>query len=147
MKEMRVGDTLEHAIERADYPPAKVKEILGNETVAVIGYGVQGRGQSLNMRDNGVKVVVGQRAGGKAYDALRSPMVGSRATTLFDRGRSGQTRHRSSNICSVRCGPKRDVGRSLKPLLTAGKALYFSHGFSIVYQRSDRRCAARRIST
>src|SRR3954453_19997609 len=67
VKEMIVGDTREVAVERADYPPAKVKQILKDETVAVLGYGVQGRGQSLNMRDNGVKVIVGQRKGGKAY--------------------------------------------------------------------------------
>ena len=61
MKDMIVGDIKEVAIERSDYPPEKVKQILKDETVAVLGYGVQGRGQSLNMRDNGVKVIVGQR--------------------------------------------------------------------------------------
>ena len=68
MKEICVGDTVEQAIERADFPPDKVKHVLKDEVVAVLGYGVQGRGQSLNMRDNGVKVIVGQRKGGKAYD-------------------------------------------------------------------------------
>ncbi|MBY0456017.1 MAG: ketol-acid reductoisomerase, partial [Gemmataceae bacterium] len=68
MKEIRIGDTVEMAIERADYPLDRVRAILQNETVAVLGYGVQGRGQSLNMRDNGIKVLVGQRKGGKAYD-------------------------------------------------------------------------------
>ncbi|MEO2088691.1 MAG: ketol-acid reductoisomerase, partial [Gemmataceae bacterium] len=83
MKEFKLGDNHETAVERADYPPAKVKEILGNETVAVIGYGVQGRGQSLNMRDNGVTVIVGQRKGGKAYDlCLEDGWVPGK--TLFD---------------------------------------------------------------
>ena len=59
MKEIRIGNTVEQCVERADYPPEKIKAILGGETVAVLGYGVQGRGQSLNMRDNGVKVIVG----------------------------------------------------------------------------------------
>ena len=68
MKEIRIGDTVEQAIERADYPPDKVKHILKDEVVAVLGYGVQGRGQSLNLRDNGITVIVGQRKGGKAYD-------------------------------------------------------------------------------
>src|SRR5437764_7946672 len=68
MKEIRIGNTVEQCVERSDYPPEKVRQVLGTETVAVLGYGVQGRGQSLNMRDNGVKVIVGQRKGGKAYD-------------------------------------------------------------------------------
>src|SRR5262245_63269394 len=68
MKELRIGNITETAVERTDYPPDKVRKILQGETVAVLGYGVQGRGQSLNMRDNGVNVIVGQRQGGKAYD-------------------------------------------------------------------------------
>ena len=68
MKEIRIGDTVEQAIERGDFPTDRVKQILKDETVAVLGYGVQGRGQSLNMRDNGIKVIVGQRKGGRAYD-------------------------------------------------------------------------------
>src|SRR5215208_1365788 len=68
MKELKLGASTETAVERTDYPTEKVKQILASETVAVLGYGVQGRGQSLNMRDNGVKVIVGQRKGGKAYD-------------------------------------------------------------------------------
>src|SRR6188508_1807706 len=68
MKELKLGSNTETAVERSDYPPEKVRQVLGDETVAVLGYGVQGRGQSLNMRDNGVRVIVGQRKGGKAYD-------------------------------------------------------------------------------
>src|SRR5438034_4558607 len=68
MKETTLGNIHETAVERTDYPPEKLKAILAPETVAVLGYGVQGRGQSLNLRDNGVKVIVGQRPGGKAYD-------------------------------------------------------------------------------
>ena len=51
--EIKVGDVAETVVERGDYPPEKIKAILGGETVAVLGYGVQGRGQSLNMKDNG----------------------------------------------------------------------------------------------
>ena len=83
MKETTIGAVHEVAIERSDFPPEKVRAILGPETVAVLGYGVQGRGQSLNMRDNGVKVVVGQRKGGKAYDlCLEDGWVPGK--TLFD---------------------------------------------------------------
>src|SRR5207245_8483723 len=69
MRKIQIGNSAENVVERSDYPPERIKQILGNETVAVLGYGVQGKGQSLNMRDNGVKVIVGQRPGGKAYNA------------------------------------------------------------------------------
>src|ERR1051326_1389770 len=83
MREIRIGNLVETAVERGDYPPQKIQQILGNETVAVLGYGVQGRGQSLNMRDNGVKVIVGQRPGGKSYnDAVSDGW--KPGETLFD---------------------------------------------------------------
>src|SRR5438067_5924686 len=68
MRKIQVGNIAETVVERADYPPEKLKAVLGSETVAVIGYGVQGRGQSLNMKDNGVNVIIGQREGGKSWD-------------------------------------------------------------------------------
>src|SRR5438034_8533037 len=68
MKETTLGNIHETAVERTDYPPEKLKAILGPETVAVLGYGVQGRGQSLNMKDNGVNVIVGLRDTGRGWD-------------------------------------------------------------------------------
>jgi ketol-acid reductoisomerase len=131
MKDMIVDDFKEVAIERGDYPPEKVKQILGGETVAVLGYGVQGRGQSLNMRDNGVTVVVGQRKGGKAYDlCLEDGWVPG--TTLFD-PEEAATKGTVVQYLLSDAGQK-DMWPRLKPLLTKGKALYFSHGFSIVYK-------------
>ena len=130
MKDMKIGNTHEVAIERSDYPPEKVRQILGGETVAVLGYGVQGRGQSLNMRDNGVKVIVGQRKGGKAYDlCLEDGWVPGR--TLFD-PEEAATKGTVVQYLLSDAGQKAMWPR-IKPLLTAGKALYFSHGFSIVY--------------
>ncbi len=83
MKELTIGSITETAVERTDYPPERVRQILKDETVAILGYGVQGRGQSLNLRDNGVKVIVGQRKGGKAYDlCLQDGWVPGQ--TLFD---------------------------------------------------------------
>src|SRR3984885_14160152 len=83
MKEIKIAGITEQAIERSDYPPDRVKQILKDEIIAVLGYGVQGRGQSLNMRDNGVRVIVGQRKGGKAYDtAMQDGWVPGE--TLFD---------------------------------------------------------------
>src|SRR5580700_7219359 len=68
MRTIKVGNITETVVERADYPPERLKAVLGGETVAVLGYGVQGRGQSLNMKDNGVKVIVGQRPNTKSWD-------------------------------------------------------------------------------
>src|ERR687885_893383 len=68
MRQIKIGDTVESVVERADYPPERIKAILGNETVAVLGYGVQGRGQSLNMKDNGVNVIIGLRKDGSSWD-------------------------------------------------------------------------------
>jgi ketol-acid reductoisomerase len=68
MRKIKIGDSAETVAERADFPPERLKQILGQETVAVLGYGVQGRGQSLNMKDNGVNVIVGQREKGRGWD-------------------------------------------------------------------------------
>ena len=131
MKELHLNGNHETAVERGDYPPAKIKEILKDEIVAVIGYGVQGRGQSLNMRDNGVKVIVGQRTGGKAYDlCLEDGWVPGE--TLFD----PETAAAKGTVIQYLLSDagQKEMWPKIKPHLTKGKALYFSHGFSIVYK-------------
>jgi ketol-acid reductoisomerase len=130
MRQIQVGDTVEAVVERADYPPERLKQVLGGETVAVLGYGVQGRGQSLNMRDNGVRVIVGQRKGGKAYDtAVQDGWVPGE--TLFDADEAVKRGTVVQYLLSD--AGQKEYWPRIKPLLTAGKALYFSHGFSIVY--------------
>ncbi|MFO0800767.1 MAG: ketol-acid reductoisomerase [Gemmataceae bacterium] len=131
MKEIRIGNTVEQCVERADYPPEKIKAILGNETVAVLGYGVQGRGQSLNMRDNGVKVIVGQRKGGKAYDLCLEDGW-KPGETLFDPEEAAAKGTVVQYLLSD--AGQKDMWPKIKPHLTKGKALYFSHGFSIVFK-------------
>ena len=69
MRQIQVGDVTETVVERSDYPPERLREVLGPETVAVLGYGVQGRGQSLNMKDNGVRVIIGLRDKGRELQA------------------------------------------------------------------------------
>ena len=64
---MNFGGVIENVETREEFPLEKAREVLKNETIAVIGYGVQGPGQSLNLRDNGFNVIVGQRPG-KTYD-------------------------------------------------------------------------------
>ena len=130
MKEITIGSITETAIERKDYPPEKVRQILANETVAVLGFGVQGRGQSQNMRDNGIKVIVGQRKGGKAYDlCLQDGWVPGE--TLFDPEEAAAKATVIQYLLSD--AGQKEMWPKIKPHLTAGKALYFSHGFSIVF--------------
>jgi ketol-acid reductoisomerase len=131
MRQIQIGSEKETVVERADYPPERIKAILGDETVAVLGYGVQGRGQSLNMRDNGIKVIVGQRKGGKAYDlAQQDGWVPGR--TLFPLEEAAQRGTILQYLLSD--AGQKEQWPTLKKYLTAGKALYFSHGFSIVYK-------------
>ena len=63
MAQLNFGGVTETVISRDEFPLEKAREILKDETIAVIGYGVQGPGQSLNLRDNGFNVIVGQRPG------------------------------------------------------------------------------------
>ena len=130
MRQIQIGGTKEEVIERSDYPPEKIRSILGGETVAVLGYGVQGRGQSLNMKDNGVSVIVGQRPGTRSYDLAQKDgwVPGKTLFPLEEAARRGTI----IQYLLSDAGQK-EFWPTLKPLLTAGKALYFSHGFSIVY--------------
>src|SRR5438552_18640592 len=68
MRKIKIGDSAETVAERSDFPPERLKQVLGQETVAILGYGVQGRGQSLNMKDNGVNVIIGLRGQGRSWD-------------------------------------------------------------------------------
>jgi ketol-acid reductoisomerase len=130
MRQIQVGKETETVVERADYPPEKLATVLDTETVAVLGYGVQGRGQSLNMTDNGVKVIIGQREGTKSWDlAVQDGWLPGK--TLFPMEEAAQRGTIIQYLLSD-AGQKEQWPR-LKPYLTAGKALYFSHGFSIVY--------------
>jgi ketol-acid reductoisomerase len=131
MKEIRIGNTVEQCVERADYPPDRIKQILGGETIAVLGYGVQGKGQSLNMRDNGLNVIIGLREGSKGWQqAQEDGWVPGK--TLFPLEEAAKRGTIIQYLLSD--AGQKDFWPKLKPLLTAGKALYFSHGFSIVFK-------------
>src|SRR5437868_7936266 len=130
MKEIRIGNTVEQCVERSDYPPDKVRQILKDETIAVLGYGVQGRGQSLNMRDNGLKVIVGQRPGGKAYDLCLEDGW-KPGVTLFDPEQAAAKGTVVQYLLSD--AGQKDMWPKIQPHFTKGKALYFSHGFAIVF--------------
>jgi ketol-acid reductoisomerase len=130
MRQIKIGNTTEKVVERSDYPPEKLKAILGKETVAVLGYGVQGRGQSLNMKDNGVNVLIGIRPNSKGWDlAQKDGWVPDK--TLFPLEEAAKRGTIIQYLLSD--AGQKDFWPKLKPHLIAGKALYFSHGFSIVY--------------
>jgi ketol-acid reductoisomerase len=131
MRQIQVGNIVETVVERADYPPEKIQAILGNEIVAVLGYGVQGPGQALNMKDNGINVIIGQREGGSSWKkAIEDGWVPGK--TLFPLDEAARRGTIIQYLLSD--AGQKDYWPTLKPLLTKGKALYFSHGFSIVYK-------------
>src|SRR6516165_3111939 len=131
MRQIKIGNTTEKVVERSDYPPEKLKAVLGKETVAVLGYGVQGRGQSLNMKDNGVNVIVGIRPNSKGWQqAQEDGWVPGK--TLFPLEEAAKRGTIIQYLLSD--AGQKDFWPKLKPLLTKGKALYFSHGFSIVFK-------------
>jgi ketol-acid reductoisomerase len=130
MRQIQVGNVAETVVERSDYPPERLRAILGRETVAVLGYGVQGRGQSLNMKDNGVRVIIGLRDKGRSWDlALKDGWAPDQ--TLFSLEEASRRGTIIQYLLSD-AGQKEQWPR-IKPHLTSGKALYFSHGFSIAY--------------
>lgn len=67
MAEMNFGGVIETVVTSKEFSLEKAREVLQNETIAVLGYGIQGPGQACNLRDNGFNVIVGQREG-KTYD-------------------------------------------------------------------------------
>jgi len=124
------GGTEEKVITREEFPFSRAQEVLRKETVVVLGYGVQGPGQSLNMRDNGIRVIVGQRRNTPSWDkALNDGWVPG--LTLFPLEEAAAQGTVIEYLLS-------DAGQkafwpTLKPYLTEGKTLFFSHGFAITY--------------
>jgi ketol-acid reductoisomerase len=131
MRQIQIGDVTETVVERSDYPPERIKAILADETVAVLGYGPQGRGQSLNMRDNGVRVIVGLRDSGRGWDLAQQDgwLPGKTLFSVEEAANKGTiVQYLLSDAGQKEMWPR------IKECLTAGKALYFSHGFAIVYR-------------
>ncbi|TAN20160.1 MAG: ketol-acid reductoisomerase [Chitinophagaceae bacterium] len=130
MAKINFGGVTEDVVTREEFPMEKAKQVLKDETIAVIGYGVQGPGQALNLRDNGFKVIVGQRKNSKTWDkAVADGWVPGK--TLFEIEEAADKGTIIQFLLS-------DAGQislwpTVKKHLTAGKALYFSHGFGITY--------------
>ena len=130
MAKLNFGGLEEEVVTREEFPLEKAREVLQNETIAVIGYGVQGPGQSLNMRDNGFNVIVGQRKG-KTYDkAVADGWVPGE--TLFE---IEEALEKGTIICFLLSDAAQiELWPTVKQHLTAGKSLYFSHGFGVTYK-------------
>jgi ketol-acid reductoisomerase len=126
------GGVDEQVVTREEFPLEKGKEILKNEIIAVIGYGVQGPGQSLNLRDNGFNVIVGQAPEFKReWDkAIADGWV--EGETLFPIEEA--VKKGTIVLFLVSDAAQIAVWPRIKPYLTNGKALYFSHGFGITYK-------------
>jgi len=128
---MNFGGTMEEVVTRAEFPLEKAKEVLKDEVVAVLGYGVQGPGQALNMRDQGFKVIVGQRKNSSSWDkAVADGFVAGQ--TLFDLEEAAEKATVIMYLLSD--AGQKILWEKIKPHLTKGKTLYFSHGFSIVFK-------------
>jgi ketol-acid reductoisomerase len=131
MAKITFGGTEENVVTREEFPLSKAQEVLKDETIAVIGYGVQGPGQSLNLKDNGFNVIVGQRKDSKSWDKAVSDGW-EPGKTLFpieealEKGTIIQ--YLLSDAGQIAVWPT--VKKHLKP----GNALYFSHGFGITYK-------------
>jgi ketol-acid reductoisomerase len=130
MAQLNFGGTLENVVTREEFPLEKAQAVLSSETVAVIGYGVQGPGQALNMRDNGINVIVGQRKDSPSWDkAVADGFVPG--DSLFEIEEALQ---RGSIICYLLSDAAQlALWPTVKKYLTAGKALYFSHGFGVTF--------------
>jgi len=128
---MNFGGTDEQVVTRDEFPLAKAKELLKEETIAIIGYGVQGPGQALNLLDNGFKVIIGQRSPSPSYDkAIADGFVPGETLFSIEEAAEKATviQYLLSDAAQIAVWPQ------LKPSLTAGKTLYFSHGFGITYK-------------
>jgi ketol-acid reductoisomerase len=132
MAKIKFGDVEEDVVTREEFPLEKARAVLKNETIAVLGYGVQGPAQSLNMRDNGINVIIGQEPSDKSYwdKAIRDGWEPGKTLFSLEEAAERATiiQYLVSDAAQMMTWPR------IKTHLKKGDALYFSHGFSIVYK-------------
>ncbi len=132
MATINFGGVDENVVMRSEFPLEKAQEVLKNETVAVIGYGVQGPAQAKNMKDNGINVIIGQA---KEFEADWNRAVEEGwepGNTLFDIEEAAEKGTIIQFLVSD--SAQRAIWPKIKSHLKEGDALYFSHGFSITYK-------------
>lgn len=130
MAKINFGGVEENVVTRDEYPLEKARQTLKDETIAIIGYGVQGPGQALNLKDNGFNVIVGQRKDSKTWDKAVADGW-EEGVNLFEIEEACEKGTIIQFLLS-------DAGQiavwpTVKKHLSAGKALYFSHGFGVTY--------------
>ena len=129
MAKINFGGVIEEVATREEFSLDKAREVLKNETIAVLGYGVQGPGQACNLRDNGFNVIVGQREGKTYQKAVEDGWVPGK--TLFSLEEAAQ---KGTIVCMLLSDAAQiEVWPRIKQYLTPGKTLYFSHGFAICW--------------
>jgi ketol-acid reductoisomerase len=134
MAKIRFGDVEENVITRDEWPLEKARETLKDEIIAVVGYGVQGPGQALNLRDNGFNVIVGQRKNSRSWNkAVEDGWVEDQ--TLFDiegaADRGTIIQYLLSDAGQIAQWP------IVRSYLLPGKCLYFSHGFAVTFNEES----------
>src|SRR5512142_76568 len=131
MARISFGGVEEEVVTRGEFPLQKAREVLKDEVVAVLGYGVQGPGQALNMKDNGIQVIVGQRKGGDSWNkAVADGFVPGQ--TLFTPEEAAQKATIIQYLLSD--AGQKTMWPAIKACLKEGDALCFSHGFSVTYK-------------
>lgn len=131
MATINFGGTEEQVVTREEFSLEKAKEVLGTKTIAVLGYGVQGPAQALNLKDNGFNVIIGQRKGSSSWDKA-----------CEDGWKEGETLYEIKEACEkaeIILYLLSDAGQiaawpTVKETLTAGKTLCFSHGFGVTFK-------------
>ena len=129
MAKMNFGGVIEEVMTREEFPLEKAREVLKDETIAVIGYGVQGPGQACNLRDNGFNVIVGQRLGKTFEKAVADGWVPGKTLFSIEEAATKGT----IVMCLLSDAAVMSVWPTLKKCLQPGNALYFSHGFAITW--------------
>jgi ketol-acid reductoisomerase len=132
MAKIDFGGVVEEVITSEEFPLSKAKEILKNEKITVLGYGVQGPGQAMNLRDNGFPVIIGQRKEEPTYwnKAIKDGFEAGKTLFPIEEAvkRGTMILYLLSDAGQMAAWP------TVKANLKEGDALYFSHGFSIVYK-------------
>ena len=130
MTRVSFGGVIEEIVTRQEFPIDKARKVLQKETVAVLGYGVQGPAQALNLRDNGIRVIVGQRRESPTWDkAIDDGWIpGENLFPIAEAAKRGTIVH-----YLVSDAAQKTLWATVKSALQPGDALSFSHGFAVFY--------------
>ncbi|MGX7592773.1 ketol-acid reductoisomerase [Candidatus Karelsulcia muelleri] len=132
---IKIGSNYEEIITKKDFSLNKARDILSKERIAVIGYGVQGPGQALNLKDNGLNVIIGQRKPSKSWNkALKDGWIANE--TLFEIEEAAEKG--SIIMLLLSDAAQMEVWPKIKPFLSPGKGLYFSHGFGLTFNKQTQ---------